>query len=388
VPTQSEVKATASTRVIFKPNSNNHFSLGITYDHYFVNFIDSLYKYEYQKFIKQTDISDDLGIIRGFAQWQHKFNARLTGYAGAYHQYFKLSDEFVLEPRASLKYDLGNRQSISAGFGKHSQIQPKVVYFLESYDENTRNYTRTNDKLGVTKANHYVLGYEKQMGQDFRFKMETYYQHLYNVPVKEDFPEFSLINVGDNFGVPDEDNLVNKGTGENYGLELTIEKFLSKGYYFLLTSSLFDSKYKGADGIERNTAFNGNYVTNLLGGYEFKVGKENMITLDVKTVWAGGRRYVPIDIEESKVTGTPEYDWTTAYKNRYNDYFRTDLRFGFKMNKKKYSNGQSTCRMYPDIRVFLQRVMITKSKKYTKFINKVLCRCFCTESSFKYLINK
>jgi outer membrane receptor protein involved in Fe transport len=134
-----------------------------------------------------------------------------------------------------------------------------------------------------------------------------------------------------------EDSLQNNGTGENYGLELTVEKFLSKGYYFLFTASLFDSHYRGADGILRNTAFNGNYVFNLLGGYEKKIGKKTYLTMDVKGVLAGGRRYVPIDLEASIEQGTEVRDWSRAYENRYDPYFRTDLRLGLKVNKKRFS---------------------------------------------------
>jgi len=146
-----------------------------------------------------------------------------------------------------------------------------------------------------------------------------------------------MINAGDFFGIPLIDSLVNKGTGRNYGLELTLEKFLSKGYYFLFTASLFDSKYKGYDEVLRNTAFNGNYVFNLLGGYEHKVGRRSMITVDLKTVWAGGRRYILIDLEKSIKEEEEVRDWTKAYDNKYDDYFRTDLRFGLKMNGKRFN---------------------------------------------------
>ena len=59
-----------------------------------------------------------------------------------------------------------------------------------------------------------------------------------------------MLNAGDFFGIPSVDSMVNEGTGYNYGLELTVEKFLSRNYYVLLTGSLFDSKYKGYDGID------------------------------------------------------------------------------------------------------------------------------------------
>jgi hypothetical protein len=334
---QQETKLTASSRLIYKPNSNNNISFGVTYDHFFVNYQDSVFEYDYNKFIDLSSIDANLGLMRGFAQWQHLFSARFTGYAGLYSQYFKQSDEWVAEPRLSLRYALPYKQSITAGFGMHSQLQPRILYFFESYHADDNSYRRTNENVGFTRANHYVLAYDKQLGNDFRLKVETYYQDLFKVPVKESFPEFSMINAGDFFSIPNEDSLINEGTGFNYGVEFTLEKFLSQGYYFLLTASLFDSKYKGYDGIERNTAFNGNYVVNALGGYEFTVGKSDMITFDVKTVWAGGRRYVPIDIEASRAAHSAEYDWSNAYKKRYNDYFRADFRIGYKMNRKSFS---------------------------------------------------
>jgi len=170
------------------------------------------------------------------------------------------------------------------------------------------------------------------LGRNFRVKAETYYQYLFNIPVSDSFEEYSLINSGDYFGVGVADSMENKGTGYNYGIELTVEKFLSKGYYVLFTSSLLDSKYRGADGILRNTAFNGNYVFNLLAGYERRIGKKTYVTADLKGVWAGGRRFVPIDLEESLEQDMDVRDWSRAYEERYDDCFRTDLRLGVKLN--------------------------------------------------------
>ena len=118
---------------------------------------------------------------------------------------------------------------------------------------------------------------------------------------------------------------------------MTVEKFLSNGWYFLFTSSIFNSEYSGYDQIQRNTAFNGNYVFNLLGGYEHRIGKNSLFTIDLKTVWAGGKRFVPIDLAASEVAGEEIRDWSNAYESKYDDYFRTDLRFGIKINNKRFS---------------------------------------------------
>ena len=187
-----------------------------------------------------------------------------------------------------------------------------------------------------------MLGYQQMLNQNWRIKFETYYQQLYNIPIIEN-PEtpfekqFSMVNAGDNFYTIQVSGLVNEGIGENRGVELTVEKFLSKGIYFLFTSSIFDSKYRDGAGVWRSTAFDGGYVFNLLGGYEKRLSQKTMLTFDVKSVLAGGRHYIPIDVEASIASGEEERDFTRAWDDRYDDYFRTDVRIGIKLNGKKTS---------------------------------------------------
>ena len=192
-------------------------------------------------------------------------------------QYFALNNEIAIEPRASVRWQFADNQSFNLGFGKHSQLQPKTVYFVQSYDSISNSYSTTNENVKFTKSNHFVFGYNNLIKPDFRIKAEVYYQHLYDVPIKESFPEFSMLNTGDNFGSAIEDSLESEGFGKNYGIELTIEKFLSRGFYVLFTASVFDSKYQGYDQVWRNTAFNGNYVYNTLAGYERKLGKNDLL---------------------------------------------------------------------------------------------------------------
>ncbi len=331
---QQENKLSVTTQIRHKINSKNNYSVGFIADIMEINYLDSIYDTDYQRFLTTADVKGDMNMLRAYTQWQHKFSNTLTGYAGINFQYFSLNDEFSVEPRLSLNWQFSERQSVALGFGVHSQLQPNVVYVYQSYDSVNNNYYKTNEDVKFTKSNHFVLGYNYLIGANLRFKFESYYQQLYNVPVSGSSPEFSMLNAGADFGIPREENLINEGTGTNYGVEFTIERFLSSGFYALFTTSLFESKYKGYDGIERNTAFNGNYVFNLLSGYEFKLGAKGMLTFDVKTVWAGGKRYVPIDIEKSLNAGEEERDWSNAYKNKYDDYFRTDLRIGFKTNGK------------------------------------------------------
>jgi hypothetical protein len=151
-----------------------------------------------------------------------------------------------------------------------------------------------------------------------------------------------MLNTGSTFKTDLTDSLVNTGTGTNYGIELTIEKFFSKGYYGLATASVYESMYVGSDGVERNTAFKGKYVYNVLAGKEWKMGKDkrNRFALDLKFTNAGGRAYTPIDLTASIATGHEvlSSDVNSSY---YANYYRLDFKAGFTLNSSKRKVAQT-----------------------------------------------
>ncbi len=118
-----------------------------------------------------------------------------------------------------------------------------------------------------------------------------------------------------------------------------MEKYFSRNYYFLVTTSLFDSRYKGSDGILRNTPFNGRYVVNALAGKEFRVGrKENLFSINWKVTTAGGRYVRAIDLAASAARNTTVYDDRQAFRQQLDDYFRMDLKLGYKMNRRRLTH--------------------------------------------------
>jgi hypothetical protein len=198
-----------------------------------------------------------------------------------------------------------------------------------------------NKNLDLLKADHYVLGYDQSLTSNLRVKAELYYQHLYNLPVENNITSYySTINEGSDYKyVP----LVNKGTGKNYGIEVTIERFFNNHYYFLLNSTLFDSKYKSLEGIERNTKFNSNYLVNLLCGKEFdKLGKKQnrTLTLNAKLFCSGGQRYIPL-LRDAKgnlavdPANNKFWDYSKAYNDKLDFLYHLDLSFSYKINGRK-----------------------------------------------------
>jgi hypothetical protein len=287
------------------------------------------------------DFDGGMGLWQVFAQGQYKVGQNLTLNAGLHGQLFDYNNTAALEPRVALSWQLTPSQTLTVGYGLHNQMQPLPVFFFRE-ETSPGVFVPSNEDLDFTRANHFVLAYDRKLGTDWRLKAETYYQYLDQVPVDVEPTSFSLLNAGADFVFPDASNLVNTGTGRNYGIELTVEKFFSKGYYTLVTGSLFDSKYKGSDGIERNTAFNNGYILNVLAGKEFRFGKggKNAFTLDTKFTTAGGRNYTPINLEASRYIGEEVLLAEQAFSQRYEPYLRWDLKFGYRVNSKKKNLSQ------------------------------------------------
>jgi hypothetical protein len=319
----------------YKINANNTLKSGIIFNRIGYTLNQKFWSNGYKKWIFRTDADGYSHLGQAYTQWKHDFSEKFSLLAGLHGQYLFLNNTWSLEPRAGLKYALSPKQSLSFGYGLHGQMQPIFIYLVESVRRGSDYYFRTNENLKFTQAQHFVLGYDRLFGKDFRIKSETYYQYLYHVPVTDQPSPFSLLNSGAEFDIPMVDSLVNKGTGRNYGVELTLEKFFSKGYYYLLTASLFDSRYTGSDGVERNTAFNSRFTFNALGGKEWQISKRMQLLLSLKLTYAGGRCYTPIDTALSRQYHEAVYRNDLAYSARYPDYLKLDGRLGLKRDSKK-----------------------------------------------------
>ena len=274
-------------------------------------------------------------LTQAYGQWRYRFSPNFLLTTGLHVQHYSLNNTMALEPRTGLRYSFPNGQSLSLGYGLHSQAQPIYTYFVQTPAADGVRYT--NKALGFTRSHHLVLSYENRLGENMLLKIEPYYQSLNNVPVERRRSSFSSLNTGNSFGPSDVDSLVNEGTGRNIGVELTLERYFNQGYYFLVTTSLFDSNYKGSDGIERNTAFNTGYVVNVLAGREIKVGRHrnNVFSASIRASSVGGHYVSPLDLDASRQRGEAIYNERLAYSEHQNPYFRADLRLAYRKEMRK-----------------------------------------------------
>jgi hypothetical protein len=284
-------------------------------------------------------------LIQPFIQWKWKMSDNMDLTAGLHAQYFSMSKSLSpVEPRLGWKYRMKGSQAIFAGAGIHSQTQPFYTY---TYDPDN-NGDPHNLKMDFSRSFHSGLGYEKSFGPGLNFKTEVYYQYLYNLPISADPNSFSLVNAGGGFArVFPNDTLVNNGKGYNYGMEFTLQKYFSKTFFFMISGSIYDSKYLASDGIWRNTAYKGanisdnidlSYVWNVLAGKEFKISEKQIIGVGTKITRAGGRRYGVVDVPLTNDSKELIFKDSLFNEKTFADYFRIDIKINWRLNTTKLTH--------------------------------------------------
>ncbi len=320
-----------------KLNAKNTFQVGSKFARIGNVYDESWLDTQGQRFVA-FDFDENASTLRNFVSWKLRTTEDITLVSGIHHMHVLLNNKSAVEPRLGVKWQLAPEDAINFGYGKHSSMEKIHNYFARVVNGSGR-VTVPNRDLDLLKAHHWVAGYERRFSEHILLKLEAYYQYLYDLPVENsDTSFYATINEDTDFRFTD---LVNEGKGRNYGLELTLERFFHRGYYFLLNGSVFNSKYTALDGIERNTQFNGNYLVNALAGYEIEgLGKKDNQTLAInaKLLLAGGKRIVPLRRDSNGTINVDPsnhdlWDYSRAFKDKLDDIFQLNLSFSYKWNK-------------------------------------------------------
>lgn len=334
-------KTSAYFSVNHKANKKHLVKAGINADYYSFHMHDSVLAPGFQTstthddFMVRWDYDGGAAMIRAFIQWKWRMTENMDFTAGLNNQYFSLSNSYsIAEPRLGWRLNMKNGQALSLGAGMHSMTQPMYTYLYHQYDS-LGNKVYYNKDMDFARSIHTALGYEKAFKKSLNMKIEAYYQYLYNIPVTIDSSSFSLINMGSGFARFFPEPLKNTGTGYNYGLELTVQKFFDKSFFFLFSGTIYDSRYAGSDGVLRNTSYNGTYIVNFLGGKEFKLGARHVLGLGVKVTAAGGKRYGYVDLAATDYYQELVYQDNGFNERKFYDYFRADMKISWKMNAKR-----------------------------------------------------
>lgn len=272
--------------------------------------------------------------INAYLQTSYRPVEKLMLNVGVYASFLALNNSYSVEPRFSLRYQAGKNTTITAAYGLHARMLPIGVYLLNI------NGSQPNMNLKMAKSHHAVLGFEQIIAGMIRLSVEGYYQRLFDLPVSADSNDVTYWFYNERYGYGNR-AMVSQGKGQNFGVDITLEKAFDKGYFILLAGSVFSSTYQTPYSNEwRSTRMDSRYAVSLMGGKEFTFKKGGVLQLGLKTFLNGGMRYTPADTTASALAGTLVLDETQAFESRYAKdknglYYRMDLRFAYRKSHKK-----------------------------------------------------
>ncbi len=283
--------------------------------------------FEKRNKITYLDEDDKTFYWQQYIQLNKKLTSQLNITAGIHRYQFDLNQAQGWEPRLGLSWTTNSGGRFSAGMGVHSRLEPLSVYFYKRYRGNVAEMPNQSIKPAISR--HQVLAYDQRIGENTRLKIEAYLQNISQAAVDSNRNSpFSLLNYSS--GIPTQ-VLQNVGKGENKGIELTIERFLSNDFYYLLTASVFDTKYQTKKNVWYNTQFNNKFAANLLIGKDFR----QKFSLNFRYLIRGGNRYTPINLAESIRRNTTVLISNQIMEGQYPTFHRLDLSFAYRLNRKQ-----------------------------------------------------
>ena len=229
------------------------------------------------------------GLTRLYTNHKIALSQRLSTVAGINVMWFNLNNQVLVEPRISFQYKTSASSTLSIAYAMNSRKEAIDTYFVLNTNSQEPN---VNKGLGLTRSHHISASFAQRLGENAMLKIEPYWQWLFDVPVEQG-TTYSVIN--HNLFYQDR-ALVNKGAGRNYGIDLTLERYLKDGLYGMFTATLFKSEYRDAQGEWHHTRHDRGYITNILGGKEWMVGKsrKNVFGINGRLTLMGGDRYTPM----------------------------------------------------------------------------------------------
>ncbi|MBL7945901.1 MAG: TonB-dependent receptor [Flavobacteriales bacterium] len=327
------LSSTLNTRI----NAHHKLRSGIIVSTERFRMYSNSYDPERDRLIVNLDRTGSASTMQAFTSWKWRMNERWTITSGVHVLYFDLNKAASVEPRIAARYQLRPDRAFTLGTGLHAKTEGLMTYLAQDIDA-TGQVIRPNQGLGLTRAAHVVAGYEQQVTEDVQLKAEVYYQHLYDLPVENDpTSAFMVNNMAEWFT---NKALTNKGIGYNRGVELSVEKFFTRGYHYMITASYSESKYKALDGQWHNSRFNLGPVGNVLAGKEWKLGpegKDRTLMAGFRYSVQGGQYSTPIDLQASIAAGTQK-EGTPVWSEKGGAIHKIDLVASYRVGRPKVNH--------------------------------------------------
>ncbi len=250
---------------------------------------------------------------------------KLTGSLGLRSDRDPYGHRLHFAPRASISYTPAGRLTLSAAYGLYRQNLPFALV----------RQSPANERLSELAATHYVAGIAYRLAADTRVTLEVYDKEYRHFPLAPNVPSRFVIDdvTGRDRNFWTYDSLVDTGMAYSRGVELMLQRKMSKHLYGVISGSLFRSRYRDYKGVWRNRTHDNRYVANVIGGYR----PDKYWEITARWVFAGGAATTPYQVWTWPGGGTANLDW-----NNWNgDHLPNYSNLGLRLDRRVYFHKTS-----------------------------------------------
>ncbi len=239
-----------------------------------------------------------------------------------------------VSPRLAISVNLVENLRFNCNAGYYHQLPS---YTVLGYMDST-NTLENKDRLTYMRNVHAVAGLEYTTPINSRISVEGFFKRYYNIPFMLD-NNISLANQGAGFGVVGNGPAKSTSDGRSYGMEVLYEQKLYKGFYGILSYTLFWSQFKDVNDKFVSSTWDTRNIISLTIGKKFKKNWE----LGLRARFQGGSPYTPVDaaLSSQLVNYNPSNPGILDYNNinsaRTKWFHAADLRVTKKWYFKKWS---------------------------------------------------
>lgn len=239
-----------------------------------------------------------------------------------------------VSPRLALSYSITESVRWNFNTGYYHQTPQ---YTLMGFRDST-NTLVNQPRLTYSRNVHVVTGFEYSTKINSRVSVEGFYKQYYNLPFLLN-EQISLSNLGSDFGVVGNTPAISNSKGRSYGVELLYEQKLFKGWFGIVSYTLFWSEFQDRNGKYAPSTWDTRHILSISAGKKFKRGWE----VGARFRLQGGRPYTPYNVAQSQLI--PNYylnprgilDYSQLNSQRLNLFNQLDIRVTKKWYLKKLS---------------------------------------------------
>ena len=236
--------------------------------------------------------------------------------------YIPFSERTHFSPRFSFSWVLTKRLSMNGAYGMFYQQIP--LFLMKQH--------RDNFDLKDPRARHLVLGFKYLLRQDTQLTLEVYDKQYAHFPMSLQNRFFLTIDdvSGDDARFGNWGELLALGKAYARGVELTLQKKLSKKLYGIVNLTYYRARYRDLMGIWRNRMYDNRFIASIYGGFKPNKNWE----FNARLTLSGNRAFTPVNEQKSLQYGFPWVDYEDIMggylANYQNLSLRADRRFYFK----------------------------------------------------------